>query len=79
MHFVEDILVLAANAYTDGISELLQAVSQFDIFLVVVGICHHHVKEALNDGLGNIQNVHVVLCKIGADLAMIPTVSFLLP
>ena len=28
VHFVEDILVLAANAYTDGISELLQAVSQ---------------------------------------------------
>ena len=70
MHYIEDIFVLTADHYANLIADFRKFFRESrGIFIRFTGICnHHHVKIPLYDSLGNIQNVYVVVCKIGTYL-----------
>ena len=53
----------------DLLAELVEIVDDCAEFLVRVGIIHnhHHVEEAVDDGLGDVEHVDLVRGKIGAD------------
>ncbi len=50
-------------------AELVEIVHDLAEFLVGVGIIHnhHHVEETVDDGLGNVKHVDLMLGKVGAD------------
>ena len=53
VHLGEDLFALAADAHADLLAELVEIVDDCAEFLVRVGIIHnhHHVEEAVDDGL----------------------------
>ena len=62
--------MLAADHYTDLISKGFQFFGKNSVvFLTFAGICyHHHVEISLYDGLGDIKNVYIIVCKISTNL-----------
>ena len=69
MHLGEDLLALAADAHADVVAEILEVADHGAEVLVGFGVVddHHHVEESVDDGLGDVEHVHVVLREVGAD------------
>ena len=69
MHLGENLFFLATNTHADFIAEGLKVVHHGAEILVGLREIrnHHHVEEAIDDGLGDIEHVDMVLCKIGAN------------
>ena len=69
VHLGEDFLTLAADAHADVVAEVLKVADHRAEVLVRVGVVdnHHHVEEAVDDGLGDVEHVDVVLGQVGAD------------
>ena len=70
MHFIEYLLSLAFDLDASVLSNLRYFFGEgykVDFHLRYI-YNHHHGEETLYDCLGNVHNVNVILCKIGADL-----------
>ena len=69
VHLVEDVLSLTSDLYSLVLSDLGDLVNECEeVNVHLLGVHdHHHVEDALDDGLGNVENVDVLLCEIGAD------------
>ena len=70
MHLIEYVFPLAFDLDSGILSEfcdLLDHSRIVDCHLRRIDN-HHHVEESLNDGLGDVENVDLIICHIGADL-----------
>ena len=69
VHLGEDLLALAADLDADLLAEGVQVGDHRAEFGVDVRVIHnhHHVEEAVDDGLGNVKHVDVVFGQIRAD------------
>ena len=59
--------MLHLDLYTDLLTNFFQFFGKYLKFFRS-GICihdHHHIKIILHDGLGNIQDIYIILCQIG--------------
>ena len=65
--------MLAADDNADGTSKLLQIFCKLCVGFLALGDVryHHHVEISLYDSLRNIQDIHIVVCKIGTYLSLI--------
>ena len=74
MHFVEYVLVLAFYVYPHAFSYSREVGS--GICDVLSAFCyvdnHHHVEISLHYGLGDVQDVYLVVCKVCAYLGYYP-------
>jgi hypothetical protein len=70
VHDIENILVLQLDLHTQGAPHILQILNQhFEGFGGFGNIHnHHHVEVALDNRLGDVQNIDVVLSQVRADL-----------
>ena len=70
MHHVKNFFLLTLDHNADLLAHRLHLVCHIpEGFGAGRGVNdHHHVKEALNDSLRNIQNIDLVLGKVGSDL-----------
>ena len=69
MHHVEDFLTLAFYLNTNALAKISEFVGnslERCIHLTHVNN-HHHVEVTVDDGLGNVEHVDVVLGQVGAD------------
>ena len=70
MHHVKNIFMLAVDHNTDLLAQIFKLFCKFTaILFTFCCVCdHHHVEVPLNDGLGDIQNVNLILCKVCTNL-----------
>ena len=63
MHLLEDLALLAADLQTHFETELRKLHAELVKRLLALAVVddHHHVEVFLNDGLGDVENVDVVL------------------
>ena len=68
VHLVEDILQLTLHNDTDIFAYLCEFCG--DICKLAFACCkvnnHHHIEEILDDGLRDVENIYLVICKIVA-------------
>ena len=69
VHHVEDFLTLAFYLNADALAELIEFIgNSFERCVHLAHVDnHHHVEILLHDGLGDIEDVDVFLCQIGAN------------
>ncbi len=70
VHFIKYILQLALHLHTGVLANLGEFIAQYVEGFDGLGQIdnHHHVEILLHDGLGNIKDIDLVVCQIGADL-----------
>lgn len=70
VHCIKDVFFLRFDLHTDLLlPELIQFILDLPKGLGNMGDVHHHhhVKISLDNRLGNIQDVDLIVCQIGAD------------
>ena len=70
MHLVKYVLPLAFHLYSGVFTDLGDFIDESGIADIHLAGIHdqHHVEESLDDGLGDVHNIDLVVCQIGADL-----------
>ena len=70
VHLVEDLLPLTFDLHTQLAARFVKLADHLRERLLSLFHIHnhHHVEITLDNGLGDIQNVHFVLCQIGSYL-----------
>jgi hypothetical protein len=68
MHLIEDFFLLALDFQALGLADGCETVTKFaewDVAVVDVND-HHHCKVVTKSGLGDVEDVDIVFCKISA-------------
>ena len=70
MHLVANILSLTFDLHSGLFPESDDLICHCGIVHCHLGCVdnHHHVEETLDDGLGNVKDIDLMVCHIGADL-----------
>ena len=70
VHLGKDILMLHMDRHADFFPHFFQFLGKYiQLFRGQAGICdHHHIEISIYNGLGNIQDIHPVLCQISTYL-----------
>ena len=70
VHLVKDVFQLALHLHTSVLAQCSQFVTQLIKSLDRLGQIHnhHHIEILLQNGLGDVKDVDLIVCQISADL-----------